>query len=276
MEKKIFLRKFIQKFEEKTSIKMESSKFEAYANFNILDYFENNEFLEEDFKSIWPSVDVYKDYERKIDVSIFFDRNIKSEKTKKLAEKIKSIYNDIYNKNDLCAKIRNRNGGYSVFVEIWDKNDPSEMDKLISEGIEILLKLLSIFSEYIFDESNLDFQSKIQNSMSESSSIRLERIRSKEKQPVRRKIVQTTVFERDPDIVAEALFQARGHCQSCKQPAPFRRFADGRPYLEVHHIVPLSEGGPDSLDNVTALCPNCHRDMHFGPKARKSQGGVGG
>jgi len=30
----------------------------------------------------------------------------------------------------------------------------------------------------------------------------------------------------------------------------------------VHHIIPLADGGPDTLENVAALCPNCHRKMH--------------
>jgi 5-methylcytosine-specific restriction endonuclease McrA len=39
---------------------------------------------------------------------------------------------------------------------------------------------------------------------------------------------------------------------------------DGRPYLEVHHVVPLSEGGDDTLENAAALCPSCHRELHYG------------
>jgi 5-methylcytosine-specific restriction endonuclease McrA len=39
---------------------------------------------------------------------------------------------------------------------------------------------------------------------------------------------------------------------------------DGAYYLEVHHIIPLSENGEDSVDNAIALCPNCHRQEHYG------------
>lgn len=35
------------------------------------------------------------------------------------------------------------------------------------------------------------------------------------------------------------------------------------PYLEVHHVLPLSKGGPDTPQNCVALCPNCHRAMHY-------------
>ncbi|GAA0237082.1 HNH endonuclease [Metaclostridioides mangenotii] len=36
-------------------------------------------------------------------------------------------------------------------------------------------------------------------------------------------------------------------------------------YLEVqvHHIIWLSKGGNDDIDNTVALCPNCHKKMHI-------------
>jgi 5-methylcytosine-specific restriction protein A len=47
----------------------------------------------------------------------------------------------------------------------------------------------------------------------------------------------------------------------CGLPAPFTGH-DGQPYLELHHIVPLEEGGSHTTGNLVALCPNCHRKMH--------------
>lgn len=31
--------------------------------------------------------------------------------------------------------------------------------------------------------------------------------------------------------------------------------------IEVHHIIPESDGGPDTLDNAAPLCPNCHSNF---------------
>jgi 5-methylcytosine-specific restriction protein A len=73
----------------------------------------------------------------------------------------------------------------------------------------------------------------------------------------------STRYKRDPDVVAWVLEQARGRCEACTQPAPFIT-ADGFPYLEVHHVKPLSEGGPDRVDNAIACCPKCHRELHYG------------
>ena len=67
---------------------------------------------------------------------------------------------------------------------------------------------------------------------------------------------------RNPYIREYALQRAHGTCQLCRQEAPFCD-SEGKPYLEVHHIIWLSQGGADALSNVVALCPNCHRKMHI-------------
>ena len=75
-------------------------------------------------------------------------------------------------------------------------------------------------------------------------------------------VVVSTAYRRNPDVIAETLIRANGCCAKCGNPAPFIRRSDGTPYLEVHHWIPLSEGGEDTVDNAGALCPNCHREMH--------------
>jgi 5-methylcytosine-specific restriction protein A len=70
-------------------------------------------------------------------------------------------------------------------------------------------------------------------------------------------------YQRNPDVVAAVLERANGHCERCRNPAPFLR-SDGTPYLEVHHSIGLADGGPDTVANALALCPNCHRELHYG------------
>lgn len=69
-------------------------------------------------------------------------------------------------------------------------------------------------------------------------------------------------FVRDPLVKAWVLENAKGVCECCSQPAPFL-LEDGTPFLEVHHVVPLAENGPDTITNAVALCPNCHRRHHL-------------
>ncbi|CAN0604767.1 unnamed protein product, partial [Ectocarpus sp. 12 AP-2014] len=47
------------------------------------------------------------------------------------------------------------------------------------------------------------------------------------------------------------------------------RRENGEPFLEVHHIIPLAESGHDAVENTMALCPNCHREAHFGNERQK-------
>lgn len=70
----------------------------------------------------------------------------------------------------------------------------------------------------------------------------------------------TKTYVRSPIIAQYAKDRARGYCELCGEYAPFE--VDGVPYLESHHMVFVSEGGKDSIDNISALCPNCHRRMH--------------
>lgn len=77
----------------------------------------------------------------------------------------------------------------------------------------------------------------------------------------RQAIGQTVRYVRDPNVIVWVLEAANGNCEVCKKPAPFAR-EDGSPFLEVHHIRPLAEGGPDTVDNAVAACPNCHRGLH--------------
>ena len=65
----------------------------------------------------------------------------------------------------------------------------------------------------------------------------------------------TYVYRRNPDVVVEALNRAGGVCEDCNDPAPFQRASNGTPFLEVHHIKSLSDGGEDTLENVVALWP---------------------
>lgn len=75
----------------------------------------------------------------------------------------------------------------------------------------------------------------------------------------------TSVYERSPQVRSYILKRAGGFCEWCGQEG-FKTLS-GSIYLETHHIQPLSEDGSDTVDNVVALCPNHHREAHFGVNA---------
>lgn len=69
-------------------------------------------------------------------------------------------------------------------------------------------------------------------------------------------------FSRSSLVKRMALLRAGVKCEYCNNDSPFIT-EYGEPFFEVHHITPLSEGGEDVIDNVAALCPNCHRKIHL-------------
>lgn len=77
-------------------------------------------------------------------------------------------------------------------------------------------------------------------------------------------IAKIIVFNRNPDVVAAVLSRSVGKCECCKNSAPFIRRSNGTPYLEVHHRIRLADGGEDTVENAMAVCPNCHRRLHYG------------
>ena len=79
----------------------------------------------------------------------------------------------------------------------------------------------------------------------------------------RRREVTVGVFDRNERVHAWTLQQANGRCECCRREAPFDT-ADGEPYLEIHHVKRLADHGEDVVDNTVALCPNCHREAHYG------------
>lgn len=111
----------------------------------------------------------------------------------------------------------------------------------------------------LIDDETLE----IQRSRSDTVEARRKRLSSASKKPERIRVYSYT-YRRNPDVVVEALDRAAGSCEICSRPAPFIRATDGSPFLEVHHLIPLTDGGDDSVENVVALCPNCHRKKHYG------------
>lgn len=108
-------------------------------------------------------------------------------------------------------------------------------------------------------------QERLEESQKLDAETRRKRLLNAPKLPEQRPVV-SVAYTRNQDVVAEVLERANGICERCGQDAPFLRASNGKPYLEGHHWVPLSEGGEDTVDNAAALCPNCHRELHYGQR----------
>lgn len=111
-----------------------------------------------------------------------------------------------------------------------------------------------------------EFEQDVEEAKKRSSAERKTRLEKAPKTP-KSSTVTTKVFKRNADVVAAVLERAKSECErkgnGCKNPVPFQR-NDGSTFLEVHHIIRLADGGDDTVENAIALCPNCHKELHFG------------
>lgn len=113
------------------------------------------------------------------------------------------------------------------------------------------------------EELEKEFKAEVAKSMEDDDGAMQQRLATASKLPGIIQVV-SRAFRRNADVVAFVLKRAHGVCEECHLSAPFHRASDDSPYLEVHHRIMLSEGGEDTVANAFALCPNCHRKLHFG------------
>jgi len=155
-------------------------------------------------------------------------------------------------KDNKPLRPRNRAGGWSYVYVYQQPEWPVSRHTGIANIIEIEKTLerevkKSLEDSVVERKSRLDFAPKIPQEIQ----------------------VIARAFRRNPDVIAEVLLRAAGKCERCKANGPFLRASDGSPYVEVHHKVHLSDGGEDTVENAVALCPNCHREMHFGSQSKR-------
>ena len=116
---------------------------------------------------------------------------------------------------------------------------------------------------YLKEQIDQELDELVKKSTETDEEARKNRLNTAPKLPEQVQVV-SVAYKRNPDVIVEVLKRANGICEHCKKPAPFLRAKDGSPYLEIHHWTHLSEGGEDTIENAAALCPNCHRELHFG------------
>lgn len=181
---------------------------------------------------------------------------------------VKATFSGVFFKDEKREKYQH--GIELKDIKIVDTN--IKLDSTIVSTNTIYIKSSKMNNEIIrvlkgeaisFEEMNTSFEKEINQALKSSRDSRLQRLKIAPKK-AKKVITRTATFKRNPDVVAEVLDQARGKCGGCNNAAPFNKKINGSPYLEVHHIKHLSDDGDDTVENSVALCPNCHRQKHFG------------
>lgn len=76
---------------------------------------------------------------------------------------------------------------------------------------------------------------------------------------------QLNGYLRDSKVRNYVLKRAGGICEYCGKIGFLTR--GGTRYLETHHVIALSDSGPDTVANVIGLCSEHHREAHYGEAA---------
>lgn len=73
-------------------------------------------------------------------------------------------------------------------------------------------------------------------------------------------------------IVEQVLKADNFQCEISQAHKTFTTRKNETPYLEGHHLIPISKqdkfaASLDVYANIIGLCPNCHRQLHYGKKS---------
>lgn len=107
----------------------------------------------------------------------------------------------------------------------------------------------------LYDEG----ESNYQDSLQELDEIKITRLKERD------------VYRRDRRLALERLELARYRCEVDERHNLFISRATDKPYLEAHHLIPMSLQNDfnirlDTSENIYCLCPNCHRAIHLAEK----------
>lgn len=81
------------------------------------------------------------------------------------------------------------------------------------------------------------------------------------------------VYKRSRATSQNALNIAGYKCERNNEHTSFERKLDNKPYMEPHHLVPMSaqddfDVSLDVTENIVCLCSNCHNEIHYGVKRK--------
>jgi hypothetical protein len=143
------------------------------------------------------------------------------------------------------------------FDESLTRNGASPSIYITGKG-ERQAALVEIVKKYSIDLLELTKNTLFQSDAIEDLNSEPEGVSSPEK------IFRSSAsYLRDPKIRSYVIKRAKGCCEYCGEKG-FLMADDKSHYLEAHHIIALANEGKDTVENVIALCPQHHREAHFG------------
>ena len=159
-------------------------------------------------------------------------------------------------------------------VLFWGRNLPGHYEWKLRP--ELADALYTLYPDLGGEEVNDDLDSELTKDISTKSF----REAPKEIKDIKRDKPEPTVirgvlaYPRNRSYASLALMKANHKCEVDNNHSTFARKADGLPYTEPHHLIPMSMQGRynvsiDVPENIVSLCSNCHNEIHYGAYAEK-------
>lgn len=130
------------------------------------------------------------------------------------------------------------------------------------KGDKLVKYILQPINTNELEEENIPIKDPLENIL-QFYNLRKKALKSVDKPSKAAPFILTEYKNRSIEIKKYALLRADGRCENCEKDAPFVNLNE-IPFLEVHHIFSLADDGPDHPINVAAICPNCHKEAHYG------------
>lgn len=174
--------------------------------------------------------------------------------------------------NSILFKCLNGSGAFHVAVIAGDKSEGDEADRVHARELDPVIWHIKDFDQTTLTwtlargqkPAGVQVHTGLPAITEQSYGIEIDDqfIVDLEDAPAQRVEKTAMVYERDPECRRQVLIRSKGNCESCSEPGFLK--PNGHRYLETHHIVAVSEGGHDHPSNMIALCPNEHREAHYG------------
>ena len=137
---------------------------------------------------------------------------------------------------------------------------------------ELLCEIDLTMTKYIGKLSEEEYQLSIENVIKNKNIISYPR----ETKPIQKQQIISCQYVRDAQIAAYAKQQASYKCEFNNEHKTFISDISNKQYVEAHHLIPIKyqDNFPELLDipeNIVALCPNCHRAIHYATPEIKKQ-----
>jgi hypothetical protein len=178
-----------------------------------------------------------------------------------------SVYNKLMNFRSLDDRIpvSGFTGINRTDKVVWERYYDAALKRLDSQALEAAYRS---FWEKATDPAT-EFDSEVRRLAKQPLADLLQQYQKGSKGAPLKSTVSVITYQRSALVVAITKLRAGWRCEVAECASPVAFNTEEEPIVEVHHLERLADGGPDTLENTVCVCPNHHRELHLGRRAKE-------